>query len=190
MRSKIYTNEDILFSKMFFNAWNWNVYTHEDYFEAISYIKNETSTTIYEDIIREKVKNRTKEQKFDLVIRRMIFITLNVILIIAGVGAIFAANLFNNDIQNSISGPSYATALIPSLIVSFVNGIVPAMTKRITACEKYDFANTLLKQQIWRMFAIKILNLTIFMLLNRELAFNDGIFASSPIIEFDTEVYD
>lgn len=40
------------------------------------------------------------------------------------------------------------------------------------------------------MFAIRILNLTIYMLLNRELAFNEGYFRSKPIIDFDSEVYD
>ena len=190
MRSKIYVNEDILFSKMFFNAWNWTSNNFNDYDETMSLIRNETITTIYEDRIKEKIKNRTKEEKFDLIIRRTIFITINVILIGSGVAAIFAVNIFNNSIQRTISGPSYATALLPAFIVAFVNGIIPAMTKKITSCEKYDFANTLLKQQIWRMFAIRILNLAIFMILNRELAFNRGYFSSSPIIEFDNVVYD
>ena len=190
MRSKIYTNEDILFSKMFFNAWTWSVNSFDEYDETISFIKNETKTSIYEEKIKEKVKNRKREEKFDLIIRRAIFITLNVILIGIGVAAIFLVNLFNNDLQDSITGPSYVTALLPAFIIAFVNGIIPAMTKRITACEKYDFANTLLKQQIWRMFAIRILNLTIFLLLNRELAFNENYFSNKPIIDFDNEAYD
>lgn len=190
MRAKIYTNKDILFSKMFFNSWNWSVRNYDEYDETMSLIKNETSTTISEDLIRERIKGRTKEEKFDLFVRRFIFISINVVLIISGVAAIFIVNIFNNSIQDSISGPSYVTNLLPAFIVAFVNGMIPAITKRITACEKYDFANTLLKQQIWRMFSIKILNLTIFMLLNREMAFNDGIFSSTPIIDFDPETYD
>lgn len=133
MRAKIYVNEDILFSKMFFNAWSWSVNNFNEYDETISFIKNETTTSIYEEKIKEKIKNRKREEKFDLIIRRTIFITINVILIMIGVASIFVVNLYNNDLQNTISGPSYATALLPAFIVAFVNGIVPAMTKRITA---------------------------------------------------------
>lgn len=175
---------------MFFNCWNWTSENYNDYDETLSLIKNETITAIYEENIKEKIKNRTKEEKIDLIIRRTIFISLNIILIGSGVVAIFAINIFNNNIQNSIRGPSKITALLPAFIVSFVNGVIPAITKRITACEKYDFSNTLLKQQIWRMFSIKILNLTIFMILNRELAFNDPYFSESPIIDFYNKVYD
>lgn len=187
VRSKIYTNEDIFFSKMFFNAWDWKAKTFDDAEDTTSLIRNEITTAVAEDLIKEKIKHRTKEEKFDLIVRRTIFISLNIFIICCGVAAIFLVNWYNNSLQY---GPSLASSLIPSFIVAFVNGAIPAATKKITACEKYDFASTLLKQQIWRMFAIRILNLTIYMLLNRELAFNDGYFKSTPVIDFKSSDYD
>lgn len=187
VRSKIYTNEDIFFSKMFLNAWDWKAKSFDDADDTISLIRNEITTAVAEDLIKEKIKHRTKEEKFDLIVRRTIFISLNIFIICCGVAAIFLVNWYNNSLQY---GPSLASSLIPSFIVSFVNGAVPAATKKITACEKYDFASTLLKQQIWRMFAIRLLNLSIYMLLNRELAFNNGYFKGTPVIDFKSSDYD
>lgn len=189
MRSKVYTNEDIFFSKMFFNSWNWNVNKFDEADDTLSLVINETSTAIYEDLIKEKIKHRTREEKFNLLVRRILFISLNVVIISCGVAAIFIVNLFNNDIK-SVMPISSLENLIPAFIVSFVNAFVPAVTKKITSFEKYDFTNTLLKQQIWRMFAIRILNLSIYMILNSELAYNDPVFTSSPIIEYSSADYD
>lgn len=174
---------------MFFNAWDWNVNTYDDADDTLSLIINETTTAIYEDLIKEKIKHRTKEEKFNLFVRRFLFISLNVFLICCGVAAIFCVNLFNSTLKNSISAPSAVTALLPAFIVSFVNAFIPTVTKKITICEKYDFANTLLKQQIWRNFATRLLNLGIFVLLNREMAFNESYFTGSPIISFDSANY-
>lgn len=120
----MYTNEDIFFSKLFFNSWNWNVNNHDDANDTHSLIINETSTAIYEDLIKEKIKHRTREEKFNLFVRRFLFISLNVLLILIGVAAIFCVNLFNSDLQSLISAPSAITALLPALIVSFVNAFV------------------------------------------------------------------
>jgi len=188
-RAKVYTNEDIFFSKMFFNSWNWNVNKYEDADDTLSLIINQTSTAIFEDIIKTKIKDRTREQKFSLIIRRVIFISLNLFIISLGVASIFIVNLFNKDLQSVIPISSLAT-LLPALIVSFVNGFIPALTKKITTFEKYDFTNTLLKQQIWRNFAIRILNLSIYMILLYELAYNDPFLLSKPIIDFDSENYE
>lgn len=186
----IYTNENIFFSKMFFNSWNWNVNTYNDADDSLSLILNETTTSVYEDLIKEKIKSRTRKEKIKLIVRRVILISINILLIAAGVAAIFVVNLLNSDIQSAISASSTVTSLIPSLIVSFVNAFVPTMTKKITKFENYDFANTLLKQQIWRNFSTKILNLSIYTLLNYELAFGKNYFKSSSVITFDSSTYD
>jgi hypothetical protein len=172
---------------MFLNSWDWKSKSFDDAEDTLSLIRNEITTAVAEDLIKEKIKHRTSEERFNLTIRRIFFISLNIILILMGVSAIFLVNWFSSHLA---FGPSMIQPIIPALIVSFVNGAVPAATKKITACEKYDFASTLLKQQIWRMFAVRILNLTIFMLLQRELAFNDGYFSSTPVIDFSSEDYD
>lgn len=175
---------------MFFNAWDWTVNKYEDADDTLSLIINETSTAIFEDRIREKIKSRTKEEKFYLIVRRVLFITLNVTIITLGICLIIAVNVFNNTIQDATGLSASYTGILQSLIVSFVNAFVPTVTKKITTFEKYDFANTLLKQQIWRNFLTRLLNLMIFTLLNYELAFNDPIILKSPIIDFDNSNYD
>lgn len=175
---------------MFFNSWDWGVNSYDDADDTLSLIINTTSTAIYEDLIKEKIKQRSREEKFDLFMRRFGFITLNVLLILSGVAVIFLINLYNSDIQDAVPAPNAITALIPAFIVSFVNAFIPVVTKKITVCEKYDFTNTLLKQQIWRNFSTKLLNLGIFMLLNFELAFNDPFFSSKTVISFDSSNYD
>lgn len=189
-KQNVYTNEDIFFSKLFFNSWDWNINKYEDADDTLSLIFNETSTAIYEDLIKEKIKNRTKEEKIKLFIRRVIFISINVILIVIGVAAIFCINLYSTQIEENLPLPTSITGLFAPVVVSFVNIIIPALTMKITKMEKYDFKNTLLKQQIWRNFCIKLLNISIFYLLNYEVAYNRSFFTDSSIIEYDDGTYD
>lgn len=185
-RSSIYINEDIFFSKMFFNSWNWSIKSFNEADDSLSLISNETTTAVYEDLIKDKIKKRPSSEKFKLIIRRVILISINILLILLGVTAIFVVNLESSTIKNSINVASVITNQIPALIVSFVNAFVPTMTKKIVVFEKYDFRNTLLKQQIWRNFSTKTLNLSIYTLLNYELAFNKSFFKSSSVISYDS----
>ena len=185
-RSSIYINEDIYFSKLLFSSWNWNIKSFDESDDSLNLMVNETSTAVYEDLIKDKIKKRPKSEKIKLIIRRAILISINILIILLGVTAIFLVNLYSTSIKNSINVATVVTNQIPSLIVSFVNASVPTMTKKITVLEKYDFRNTLLKQQIWRNFATKILNLSIYTLLNYELAFNKSFFKSSSVISYDS----
>ena len=185
-RASIYINEDIFFSKIFFNSWNWNTKNFDEADDTLNLLVNEASTAVYEDLIKQKIKERPRSEKVKLIIRRIILISINILLIIWGIAAIFIVNLLSSSIKNSINTASIISNQIPSLIVSFVNAFVPTMTKKIVVFEKYDFANTVLKQQIWRNFSTKILNLGIYALLNYELAFNKTYFKSSSVISYDS----
>jgi len=177
---------------MMFNSWDWNVDTYNDAEDTLHLIFNETKTAVYEDLIKDKIKRRTKKEKASLLIRRIILISINTLLIIIGVGMIFTANLLSSDLANKVSNSILRSVIrqLPTLVVTFVNGFIPAVTKKITKAEKYDFANTLLKQQIWRNFSTRILNLVIYLILNYEMAFNRSYFRSKSVISFDNKLFD
>ena len=191
LRQNLYTNEEIFFSKLLFNSWEFKIDNVQDAEDHLSLIYNESKTAVYEDIIKEKIKRRPRNEKIRLIIRRVILISINVLIILIGVSLIFVTNFFASG-SNANSGNSILNTIIrqaPALVVTFVNGFVPAVTKKITKAEKYDYANTLLKQQIWRNFSTRLLNLLIFFILNYEVAFNKSYFISGSIVDFESGDY-
>ena len=92
---------------------------------------------------------------------------------------------------NKIPWLSKVAGFIPGLCMSFINFLVPEITKVITRFEKWDYASTLMQHQVWRNYLTKILNLAIFTIINIELASNSIFFREDPIIIFEvgTETY-
>ena len=106
---------------------------------------------------------------------------------------IVVINLFTTDIRDflsSLPGIVFISQFVPNLILAFINALVPFMTKKITVCERYDFQADLLKQQIWRNFLTRLLNVAIYFILNTEMMTNQTWFRSSSIIEFNSSTFD
>jgi len=93
--------------------------------------------------------------------------------IIAGFIAII--QVYNNEAKiiefvesqsESLSFLKYLTSFAPTLIISLINVILPTVNKRLVQFEQYPFAETQIKNEIWRNYLSKILNLTLFLSLN------------------------
>jgi len=58
--------------------------------------------------------------------------------------------------------------LTPSLIISVLNFTLPTLTKMMVAFEQWDFPEQNIKNEIWRNYIQKFINLTVFTLLSYE----------------------
>ena len=61
---------------------------------------------------------------------------------------------------------SFFSAFAPSLIISIINTAIPSLTKFHSKIEKWDYAETQIKNEIWRSYVSKMLNLFLFVMLN------------------------
>ena len=77
--------------------------------------------------------------------------------------------------------PNILQYIIPTIIVSLVNMIVPAILSKLTDCEEWDYASSKLKQEVWKIYFASIMNNVIFVLIQMEASsgmawiFNDSI---------------
>ena len=49
--------------------------------------------------------------------------------------------------------------------------MIPSITKVLAACEKWDYIETTIQNEIWRSYIAKLFNLFIFLLLNFQVLF-------------------
>ena len=61
---------------------------------------------------------------------------------------------------------SMISAFAPALIISLINTAIPSLTKFHSRIEKWDFMETQIKNEIWRSYVSKMLNLFRFVMLN------------------------
>ena len=180
-RGQLYDTANIRFSKMLFNSMDFTLAIGAESRDNTTQLLGDIRLQMDEDKIKAVVAERTREQKAKLYVRRAIFITVNLIILCLGWAVIFGVNLYSKEIQDSVNGVVVLSSIanfIPTFVMSFVNGFVPTVTKKITVFEKYDFASTLMKQQVIRNYATKILNIAIFTVINVELAMGDAFFRS------------
>ena len=93
---------------------------------------------------------------------------------------IMLVNMYDNSMINYLNQYSflkYVSSFFPSLLLSLINNIVPLTIKQITYYEAWDFQDQLIKQQVWRMYLAKIMNLAIFVFINILLLFSDNFFS-------------
>jgi hypothetical protein len=56
--------------------------------------------------------------------------------------------------------------LVPTLIISIFNVLLPTVTKLLVEFEKWDFPETIIKNEIWRNYFQKFINLTVFVVIS------------------------
>lgn len=159
--NELFFNEEKQFSKTFFNIWDWNVQSKEDLDDAKKKIKNLLTIGVKEEYLKEVLKKRTYEEKFNLFVRRTIGIILSIIVLIIGGVLVFIFYLFQGYIKSqigtsdSLSAIDIVIQLLPGIGLSFINSIFPIFFNLIVKIEKWDFNYTILSQLVWRNFFFK-----------------------------------
>lgn len=127
-----------------------------------------------------------QDKKTALFIRKVVGLIVNVLFLLGGFVAIFFLAISEQNIAGAFEGGSVAIIgeFLPKIGVSIVNVIVPNLTMRITAIEKWDDPAVLTKTRIFRLYVGKILNVMLYAVLNIELAANYTFFGSDLGIGF------
>lgn len=133
--------------------------------------------TIDEDILLKNIKSRSKDEWNSLYLRRTLFIICNAIIIICSSAIIVLTNIKKELIKNTIAdflqnkdwlpeiivnSQKEVVDLLPTIVLSSLNSAQGPMIKQIIAWEKWDYQHQRVQQGIWRTWIGKILNLTIF----------------------------
>ncbi|CDW85244.1 UNKNOWN [Stylonychia lemnae] len=185
---KLNGDQDFVVSKMFFNSWDWSVDNMIERDEQKKVKQRELKLTVYEERIKYKIKNRSRSDKLKLLCRRITTFIISFMILCIGWTAIVGANLYETEIIAYFK--EISANFIPSLVVTFVNIVIPTALQKVTTYEQWDFAKDLINQQIVRLYLSKILNIIIVAVLNYELASNSQFFRSYTLIKFFPETYD
>lgn len=105
-----------------------------------------------------------------------------------GWGAIVYMSLFGSEIDKYFSDKIHPTVGDWSTTIGFtiLNYIIPWCLSKITALEKWDFASTQLKHEVWRTYLASILNVVLFTLLYAETLLDRPLFRDRPLNDIDS----
>lgn len=98
--------------------------------------------------------------------------------------------IYDKQIQSnlaSVKGINKISSFVPSVCLAVINGIIPIINSKIVEYEAWDFQDQLVKQQVWRMYLAKIINLMIFVVINIEMVSGETWFWSQPLMTFNQQ---
>lgn len=154
------------FSELSFNFWNYNVFeTKKDCYEQSINIAENFVILLSSEQISNLQKNRSRKEKYILYCRRTIGILLNVAFVGASWIAIFFIIANRNKIILFVANLSIITSnistIVPSILITLVGLILPTITYYVTRFEQWDDELQTLKNETWRLYAGRILNLIV-----------------------------
>uniref|UniRef100_A0A7S3GFU1 TMC domain-containing protein n=1 Tax=Palpitomonas bilix TaxID=652834 RepID=A0A7S3GFU1_9EUKA len=155
------------YAKLCFSAWDFTIKTEKGREDLSQFVTDNFKVLLEEDRIAEMKAKRTRKDKVRLYIRRSLGIFLNILfLALAWTGILMLKIFFFSDLKsffaNNLSTfPDFISSNILVIAVVIINGVLPVVTKRLVKMEKWDSPGFILKLQLMRLYAGKILNLLI-----------------------------
>ena len=107
---------------------------------------------------------KSRKQVRDLMLKRAFFVFLSALLLVASISlVVLTLSVYRQDVERF--GTDYVAdafgEILPSLIVTAVNTVSPILIKSFVRFEEYNDPEVELRQQIGRIFLIKMLNLVV-----------------------------
>lgn len=87
-------------AQMYFNLWDWSINNSHEAFEMRSIYQRELKLQIDEEKIRSIIRNRTQSDKVKLIFRRVITVSISIVILVCGWGGIVMVNYYEKDIAN------------------------------------------------------------------------------------------
>lgn len=172
---QLFYDEKYFISRKIFNAWEWNIKKEHIGKDILQSVELEIDFFLHRDTILQKIKERKTFEKCMLTLRRLISVTLNIALLLGAIYTIIKIQDLENDLviesekyleEWGLEDAKGITGLIPSLAISIFNATIPTITRALVLFEKWDFPEFSIKQEIWRNYIQKFINLTIFTILS------------------------
>mmetsp|Transcript_5649 Transcript_5649/g.8934 ORF Transcript_5649/g.8934 Transcript_5649/m.8934 type:complete len:153 (+) Transcript_5649:1201-1659(+) len=122
----------------------------------------------------KNINERPTIDRVKLAIRRGISSILNVCVLLGGMYIIIWVQAEEDYIIKEVteyvgSGNlgviEQVIGLVPTILISVFNIIIPTVTKILVGLEKWDFPEQVIKQEVWRSYVQKFINLTIYILI-------------------------
>ncbi|CDW90011.1 UNKNOWN [Stylonychia lemnae] len=181
------------FTKLIFNAIEWNIRDRSKKVDIKTQISMEMKNLLKEDEVKKAIASRTKQEKFKLFLRRLISFLVNIAVIGGGWYAIYTVNVRQDEIETKLvdfqSWLKYVADFVAPLCLSFINIILPSITNQLIQLEKWDFQSTVIINEILRNFLTKQFNIILFFLLNIDMLFPETLISSEDIIKFKASTY-
>jgi hypothetical protein len=164
---ELFDSDETTNAKNFFNMWNYNVKDKNNETDLKIMIRNQLSIGLRENIIKEQIKKRTQQEKCNLITRRSFSIFLSVIILLIDASIIAGAYILTGYLQSldtnkfSTSALDFIISLIPAIVISIMNGLIPLIMEMLVKFEKWDYNSTYLNQLMWRNYIAKLFTLMI-----------------------------
>lgn len=158
------------FSKALFSTPDWTLTKLGQKTDSKISIPLLLQNMLKEEQVKETIKNRSRAKKLELYISRSILFSLNFCLVVSSWVGIYYVNVYQQSISDYLktkfSWLTYVAAFIPSVCLTLINGLIPLVTNMIIFLERWDYASSVINNQIWRNFLAKEFNIIIFFLIN------------------------
>lgn len=152
--------EPARYAKLIFTAWDWTIVDLNTAQDIKTTIVSNFEILKLEDDAGRIIAERTQKEWTRLYIRRSIGISLNMCLLGGGwAGIIISKFTLNADLGAEYTGiVKSIITLLPVIIPSAINGVLPAATDFLVDFEKWDDPAFALTLRVGRLYLAKILN--------------------------------
>lgn len=174
-------------SRITLAAWDFRLRPGEDRKNFELALANQLRSELDDEKEIEKKDKRTTLQLYLLYLRRACGMLVNLCLIGGAWMAISFANFYSFEIQSAVTTVlgdgigQQVSAFAPNIIVALVGSILPTTTKKITAFEAWS-PTMQSKQDLWRLYLGKILNIFIFVSISVELVVGKPLFGQQQVL--------
>uniref|UniRef100_A0A7S2JMI8 TMC domain-containing protein n=1 Tax=Zooxanthella nutricula TaxID=1333877 RepID=A0A7S2JMI8_9DINO len=182
-------------SKLVFQAWDFRLVSAEDKQNWGQSFATRLRAIMAEEEQARANAQRTRCQRYLLLLQRGFGLVLNLAFIACAWVAVYLSTVNRRDISNTlssvVSGPvgEQVAGLAPNLVISAVGAALPKATKTLTSMESWAPA-TRARQNLWRLYLGKVLNLVVIIGLNVELLAGSPLYGNdSVLVEHDSLRY-
>ncbi|EKX48316.1 hypothetical protein GUITHDRAFT_162455 [Guillardia theta CCMP2712] len=148
------------YAKLAFTAWDWAIADDSAAQDMKDAISQNFRILKFEDELADRIRNRSQQEWTRLYVKRSVSLFFNFIALAGGWSTIIVSKfiLFTGRVNNSSGLTGQLLALVPNIIPSAVNGIMPQVVDFCVDFEEWDDPAFVLKMRVSRLYAAKILN--------------------------------
>jgi hypothetical protein len=156
--------EEKRYAKLAFTAWDWGTNDAAASNDLKAAVVNNFHTLKLEDEADQRIRARTRKEWQILYARRTVGLSLNTLVLVAGIATIIAATFLFSGAGSSSAAEdgggmlATVTGLLPTLVPTAVNGALPTITNACVDLEAWDEPTFALKMRVGRLYIGKILN--------------------------------
>jgi len=158
----LFDSDSLLYSKLVFNLWDWNVNNTNSKLDTTTRLKNIFTIGVSETIIKENIMKRSSAVKARLLMRRILSFFLSILILgfdifcVVSLYLLQAYLMFIDSDKEKTSVTDILVSFLPGVGLAVLNMIIPKLFELCVSLEKWDFNSTKLVQLLWRIYIAKL----------------------------------